>query len=101
MAPERVAQAPSAHEVDLAAKDLLQIVLHLHEVEEAQPGLRGECDQDVDVTLRREVLPQDRAEESELVDVPFTAEDVESFERQGQLCLGRGLEGHGRKPSVR
>lgn len=37
-------------------KDALQLFLHLHEVEEAQPGFGTKGDQDVDVALRREVL---------------------------------------------
>lgn len=72
--PEWVAQALLLDEMDLAAEDLPQVLLHGHEVEKAPWRVRGEGHQDIDVAVGPKVVAQHRPEEGELRDLPEPAE---------------------------
>jgi hypothetical protein len=91
LAPEGVAaalDAALAHKVHFTPEDLLQLVLHMHKVEEAVPGRWVELDEHVHVALRREVFPQDGAEQGKLDDVPLAAEVVYLID--GQFFFSHG-----------
>src|SRR6266849_10601542 len=60
-------------EIDLAPKEIRQLLLHAEE-RETRNVVRIELDQHVDVTVRAEVVAQDRPEQRELTDVVATAE---------------------------
>src|ERR1700681_1056192 len=100
MPAEWIAQAPPADEVYLSMKEPFHLLLHLDEVEEAQFGLRGEGDQDVDIAFRREVFSKHRTEQRELLDVPLAAERLGGIERQRRARLRGSLEGHEHDRSV-
>src|SRR5688572_16719374 len=71
--PEVRAQEPRGVQVDLAAEDAAQLLLH---GEEAQPGdvPRLEFNENVHVAIRPEIVPQHRPEEAEPADVIPPAE---------------------------
>src|SRR4051794_1139707 len=70
-----------AHQVHLTAQHLGELPLHFRMVQQAPLGIRREAGQEVDVTVRAEVVPQSRSEEGKLGDLPATAEVFETVGR--------------------
>lgn len=52
----------------------LKLLFHLHQVPQAPRGIRLKNHKDVNVTIRAEIVPQNRAEERQLCDFPFSTE---------------------------
>jgi len=74
MSPERISQGLLLDEVDLPPEQLAEFIPHIEKIPETPHGLRLEGNQNIDVALGREVLAQNRAEQSELRHLPFPAE---------------------------
>lgn len=83
MPPERVPEPSPGHQVDAPAQESFELVSHIHEIKETPARIQIERDQDVDVALCREVLPQHRAEEGKLGNPPLLAVGLDRTERQG------------------
>src|SRR5436305_12946863 len=65
------------HQVDLSPEDRLELLLHADHVEETPPRPGSERDQHVDVTVRSEILSQDRSEQAQLHDLPAPADALD------------------------
>jgi hypothetical protein len=76
---EEVAEAGRRAQVDVASEELAELALQIDELKEADPGIRGELDQHVDVARGAEVLTQDGAEEGEAMDAAAPAEGSQSL----------------------
>ena len=68
-------------EVHLPAQHLLELLAHGDDVPEAPRRLPVEGHQHVHIALGREVLPQDRAKQRELLNPPLAAESFQGVER--------------------
>ena len=78
MPPKRVSQSFPFDEVHAAAEERGELVAHRREVPETPRGVVGKGDQDVDVALRTEVIPEHRSEERQLPDLPLAAEGFQA-----------------------
>lgn len=63
----------ACHQVHLTAQDVLDLVLHRDEVEEAPAGVLGKRDQHIYIAVVAEVFAQHRAEDRQLGDLPPAA----------------------------
>jgi hypothetical protein len=86
--------ALAVDEVDGAAEERREFVLHVHEVEQAPRGDRREGYEDVEVAIGAHLAARGRAEHAELGHVPALAERVQVFVRDLDACdRGDGNKG--------
>ena len=64
------------HQVNVAAKDRLELLNHVDPFKEAPRCVLGKFNHDIDIAVRAEIITQDGAEERELNDLPFEAESL-------------------------
>ena len=77
--------ASPADKVNIPAKNILQIILHLHVVQEAPLNVPSEGHKHIDIAVRTEIFPQNRAEQRELGNLPSPAEFSYLFSRNREL----------------
>jgi hypothetical protein len=63
-----------AHQVDFSAKKGREFFFHLKMIEQAPVSVRSEPSQNINVTIRAEVIAEDGTEKGELGDFPSSAE---------------------------
>src|SRR6185436_10246224 len=93
---EWISQASLADHVHLAAQKRRKLVLQVDEIKEAPARVRLERDQDIDIAAEVEIVPQDGAEERQLMDLPLPAEGLDLLQGQGDTGLSRSPDGHAR-----
>lgn len=71
----------SIDEINVTSEHYFEFVLHSNQVEEAYMRIRSEGNQEVDIALRTEILPKDRAEEFKLLNAPSATERIDLFLR--------------------
>ena len=81
MSPEGLSQGLSLDKVDLATEQDVQFITHIHEVPQTPGCFRLETHENVDIAVGAEILAQDGAEQSKLLDLPPAAESNEPIFR--------------------
>ena len=82
--PEVRAEVLGRSELDRSSEGVLEFELHLGQVQQAGGGSGVELDQEIDVTVRTEVVAQGRAEQCEASDAVAASEHDEEGLVEGQ-----------------
>lgn len=79
MPAEGITQGLDREEVHIAAEYLTKLGNHVHPIVQTPLSILSEADQHVDIAVRAEVVPKDRAEDRKFSDFPPSAEIAHTF----------------------